>query len=177
MKSLLVAFAFLTVQLGFGQNRWLVDSSYIGFRIVNAGIQVEGTFDGLNAQINFSPKKLRKSQVTASVDAGSVETGIRIRDKHLRRPEFFNVEQYPFITLSSLDIQELETSGYLANFILELKGKKEFLTIPFTFQEMSDYAMLEGKFKINRIDYGVGKKSLLLSDSVDINIWLRITEE
>ena len=71
-----------------GQHIWIVDSSSVSFQIRNAGINVDGTFDGLEAEINFDPKKLKNSKIVASVDAASVDTGIRIRNNHLRKSDY-----------------------------------------------------------------------------------------
>jgi len=177
MKKILLIIIILMEQPGFGQSRWTVDSAYIGFQIVNAGINVKGTFNGLQSQISFNRKKLKKSGFTASVDAGSVNTGIRIRDKHLKKSEFFDIERYPVITITSIEILELEPQEFKASCVLNLKGKQESVSIPFTFQEMPEYAIMRGDFKMNRIDYQIGEKSLILSDSVAINIWLRLKEQ
>ena len=177
MKKILLIIIVLMEQPGFGQSNWTVDSAYIGFQIVNAGIDVNGTFNGLESLISFSRKKLKKSWFTASVDAGTVDTGIRIRDKHLRKSDFFDIERYPVITITSMEILEPELLEFKASCMLDLKGKQESINIPFTFQEMDDYAIMQGDFKINRIDYQIGEESLILSDSVIINIWLRLKEK
>lgn len=158
----------------FGQAKWTVDSSSVSFKITNAGIPVEGIFKGLEAQIDFNPRKLMKSQITASVDASTVDTGIRIRNNHLRKSDFFHVEAYPQITLRSREFRKQEEDQFLGIFAIDLKGKEDLVTVPFSFRDMGTYAILEGNFEIDRTDYHVGDTSLLLANNVQINIWVKV---
>lgn len=154
-----------------------MDSSAISFKINNAGIMVNGTFDGLVAEINFNPKKLKRSRITASVEAGSVDTGIRLRNKHLCRSDYFNVESYPRIRMQSLNFQKKEEGQFLGDFILSLKGKVGKVSVPISVQKEGTNNILSGDFDIDRRDYDIGGKSLLLADEVQISIWIRAREE
>ena len=161
----------------FGQGHWAVDSSAVTFKIKNAGIVVNGTFGGLEAQIDFDPNKLKKSRITASVDAGSVDTGIRIRNNHLRMPDYFYVDSFPRITMKSVNFQKRGKEQFLGDFVLCLKGSECKVSVPFSFQKESASYIFRGSFEIDRRDYGIGGKSMLLEDNVQIAIWVKAKKE
>lgn len=163
----------LITGLVFGQNQWAVDSSAISFKIRNAGIMVNGSFGGLEANIAFNPKQLKKSSITASVDAASVDTGIRLRNKHLRKPDFFDVEAFPRISIGSEVFRKKGKNLFTGDFTLSLKGKEGHVQFPFTIQIDGAYHILSGTFEIDRNDYDIGGESLLLGDSVLIAIWVK----
>lgn len=55
-------------------------------------------------------------------------------------------------------------------FKLTMKGKTKDVLVPFTFTEKGGKAMLKGTFTINRLDYGIGESSIILSDNAIIAI-------
>jgi polyisoprenoid-binding protein YceI len=170
-----VCFVLFSV-IGYGQNKFLVDSSSISFQARNAGLNVNGTFSGLEADINFSPKKLKNSSIRASVDAASVDTGIRIRNNHLRRSDYFNVEAYPRIGIESNSFRQEEKGEFLGDFTVNLKGKEGVVLIPFIFEKEGNFFVFKGSFEMDRTDYDIGGKSVLLDDIVKIDIWIRVKE-
>jgi polyisoprenoid-binding protein YceI len=173
-----IVFGLLLISnLAFGQGQWIVDSSAVTFKIKNAGIVVNGTFNGLEADIDFHPTKIKKSGITASVDAGSVDTGIRLRNKHLRKSDYFHVEVYPRITLRSMEFQKQGKDQFLGIFVLDLKGRNDKITIPFSFQKNGRYAVMSGSFEIDRTDYDLGGPSLILANNVEVHFWIKTREE
>jgi polyisoprenoid-binding protein YceI len=176
MTGLIAVVLTLIASLGYGQGKLVVDSSSVSFRIKNAGITVNGTLAGLETQLAFNPKKLKSSSIVASVDASSVDTGIRIRNNHLRKSDYLNVAAYPRITMTSTNFQKNGDGQFLGDFIIHLKGKEGKVSLPFTFQKEGAYYILRGSFEINRKDYDVGGKSLILDDRVQVNILVKAKE-
>src|SRR3970282_481140 len=119
-------------------------------------MHVNGTLAGLETQLAFNPKKLKSSSIMASVDASSVDAGIRIRNNHLRKSDYLNVAAYPRITMTSTNFQKNGDGQFLGDFIIHLKGKEGKVSLPFTFQKEGAYYILRGSFEINRKDYAVG---------------------
>ena len=73
----------------------------VNFRVLNAVLEVEGSLKVKNANIRFDPDNLREASIQVSADPFSIETGIAIRDKHLRRGDYFDANKYPEIQLTS----------------------------------------------------------------------------
>ena len=62
---------------------------------------VTGSFTKVTGSVVLNEKDITQSQVLASIDVGSVDTRVEMRDKDLRSPNFFDVEKYPTIDFRS----------------------------------------------------------------------------
>jgi polyisoprenoid-binding protein YceI len=58
-------------------------------------LRVRGTFDGVQGHLDVTEERIT-GEVT--IDAASVNTGIRLRDRHLSRDRFLDASSYPIIT-------------------------------------------------------------------------------
>ena len=149
-----------------------VKSHSITFEIENAGITVKGSLPEANIEIRFDPDHLDKSQLSATADASAISTGIRLRDKHLLGREYFYVEKYPVISLKSKSLRKIKGNKYMGTFDLTLRGKTKEVEIPFNVSKKSNDIILSGKFSIDRMEFGVGEESIILSNEVRIAIEL-----
>ena len=173
IKLVLAIFPFLF----FADNtNWKIKSSSITFNIKNAGIMTDGSFDGLEADIKFNPLKPEEGSIVASVLTKTIKTSSDLKTEHLRKPEYFDVEKFPKITLQSTKIVKTGPITYNGTFKLTLKGVTKEVTIPFNFMRLPDKTEFKGNFTINRLDYGVGSSSMTLSDNVTITITVDVTE-
>ena len=147
-----------------------VKSHKTTFKIKNAGITVDGSFSDLQADIEFDPKNIDKSSLKASVGVASINTGIKKRDKDLQMRKYFNVEKYPRIKMTSKKIKHIEKNSYKGMFDLTIKGVTKQIEIPFTYIGKESEGTFSAEFTVNRRDFGVGSKSLILSDEATVSI-------
>lgn len=141
--------------------------SKVAFKIKNAGINVNGTFDSFECVIQYNPKAHAPSAISGTIQVSAINTGIEARDKHLRKEEFFDVEKYPTITFESTQILKT-SSGFEADGNLMIKGVKKAVKIPFTYTGSDAGGVFEGTLTLNRRDYAVGGSSVTMSDEVEI---------
>jgi polyisoprenoid-binding protein YceI len=153
------------------QDSWKVDSARVVFHINNAGLTVTGSIAGVAGDIKFSKKKVGKSSFTATAKSETVRTGISLRDKHLRKADYFDVEHYPTIKITSNQVTELKDS-FEAKCSITIKDQTRDINIPFTFTQTNGKGEFKGSFSLNRLDFGLGEKSFVLSDEVRIEIWI-----
>jgi polyisoprenoid-binding protein YceI len=181
-KVILAIFVFLSFNLvsqtSLKQNQeWLVVSSSVKFKIKNAGFTVDGSFSGLNAQIIFDVNKGFGNAIEASLESKSINTGNSARDGHLKKIEYFDVNNFPEIKMKSTLFSKETDRSFKGYFKLTIKGKTKDVIVPFTCTESAAAARFEGTLKINRLDFGVGESSLILSDNVTINIEINATKK
>lgn len=162
---LLLALCF-TSQLAFSQT-FIKDKSSVSFRIKNAGFWVNGSFSNFDMQAQFNPASVNSSQLSGNLSVNSISTNNKKRDEHLLSEDYFEAEKFPNISLTSTQITKTD-NGYLWKGTLKIKETEKEVTIPFTVEEQSDHLLLKGEFAINRIDFGVGKKSWLMNQKVYI---------
>jgi polyisoprenoid-binding protein YceI len=60
-----------------------------------SGKKIEGTFTGLKATLNFDPAHLESSNLTATIDAGSLSTGNFLKTNHALSEEAMDAKKYP----------------------------------------------------------------------------------
>lgn len=147
------------------------DSSTIGFGIKNFGVTVNGSFKGLKGTIHFDPKNPADCTFNVSVESKTVNTGIDMRDNHLKKEDFFNVEAHPTLSFKSTKITSATKSGYLFVFgELKIKGVTKEVSFPFHAEPNGTGYIFTGELTINRRDFGVGGSSLSMSDKVTIHL-------
>lgn len=173
----LIGFGFFSQSVKAQNQEWIVNSSSIKFKIKNAGFNVDGTFTGLTAKIIFDESKLYGNSIDATLDSRSINTGNGTRDKHLKKTDYFDVAGFPTINMKASLFGKKTNGIYRGFFKLTMKGKTKDITVPFTFTENDKKATLKGAFTINRLDFGVGESSMILSDEATITVEVNVTKK
>ncbi len=169
-----VFFIFGNIKSLFAQKQWKVKDATVTFKIKNAGLTVDGKFGAVVASVVFDVANLSQASIEASLETKTVNTSNESRDNHLRKPEYFDATKFPKISMKSKKIAKLANGNYEGTFDLTLKGVNKEVKIPFSYTENGDTASLKGEFSINRLDFGVGKSSWILSDKAIITIILNV---
>lgn len=173
MKNTVLSFVLMFVAaFTFAQSYSPVDNgSDIAFSIKNFGLNVNGSFKGLKGKIIFNPANLSSSVFSVTVDAATINTGTAARDRHLKKEEYFDAEKYPQLSFVSGKISNSTKAGTL--FLegkITIKGVTKPVSFPFTATPKEDGYLFEGTFKLNRRDFGVGGKSLVMSDNLSVSL-------
>jgi polyisoprenoid-binding protein YceI len=164
--SLLVCCSVLVA--GAQQYSPVLEGSSISFKIKNFGFNVSGSFSGLQGEILFDPGNLGTCSFDVRIDAKSVNTGIDMRDNHLREEDYFDVKNYPNIRFVSTRVTPSNKSGILFIFgKLTIKKKTLDISFPFTATPAADGFVFSGDFKINRRNFEVGGSSTV-SDNLEV---------
>jgi polyisoprenoid-binding protein YceI len=89
---------------------WAVDPAHsrVGFAVKHMGIAtVRGTFDRFDGALRIDGG-LSRTEITASIDAASVNTNEEQRDAHLRSPDFFDADTFPEVRFESSSVRQLD---------------------------------------------------------------------
>jgi polyisoprenoid-binding protein YceI len=168
---MLAAGLFFSLVLSAQEYKPLDDSSSIGFGIKNFGVTVSGTFKGLKGGIHFEPGNLSTAAISVTVDSKTVNTGIDMRDNHLKKEDFFYVDSFPVLSFKSTRVTPSTKEGYLFLFgELRIKGVAKTISFPFQAVPNGNGYTFTGKFSINRRDFGVGGSSISMSDEVKVDL-------
>lgn len=171
MKIIIILFLFINA--GFFLNAQDYNAS-IEFSLKNAGSTVDGTLEGFEGELDFDPDNPEASTIRASVDVSTIETGINLRDKHLKVKGYFWSEKYPEITMISREIVKKNDGTFLGRFDLNIKGTTQRVEVPFTYTKLGNTAQYMGSFRIDRMDFNVGNKSLFIDREVMIKIEVKV---
>jgi polyisoprenoid-binding protein YceI len=162
--------AFVITLHAFAQVKHAVTKAAISYEIKNMGVQTNGKFNALQADIVFDKANLQASSIQATVDVNSIDSDNSIRDKHLKADDYFDAAQYPKITMKSTALKQKSGNNFVGIFNMTIKGKTKAIDVPFTYTESANVALFKGSFKINRKDFGVGGNSMVLADEATINL-------
>jgi polyisoprenoid-binding protein YceI len=137
----------------------------VTFIIKNFGVNTKGEFKGLKGTIKWDAANPANSSFNVSVDVNTINTGIDLRDNDLKKETYFNAEKYPTINFVSTTVNGDNVTGNLT-----IKGVTKEISIPFAVTPAGSGYLFEGKFSLNRKDFGVGGGSFVLSDHVDVTL-------
>src|SRR6185295_4346389 len=88
--------------------RWEIDSSHssVHFSVRHLVIaKVRGAFSRWSGTVQAPDGDFAEATVAVTVDASSIETGVADRDRHLKSPDFFDVEQFPELRFAGKRVQ------------------------------------------------------------------------
>jgi polyisoprenoid-binding protein YceI len=177
----LLAASFVGVSAFAQSNTWTIDKNHseINFEIRHMGVSnVRGSFSGITGSVIWDDKNLANSSVTATIDATTVSTNNDARDKHLKSPDFFNVDKFPTLTFKSTAVTrtgsklqvvgDLTLAGVTKSVTLDVDGP----TPPQKGMQGGLVTGFSATGTIHRTDFGFGAKfgSPILGDDVKFTI-------
>jgi len=102
--ALSAALLFSGVSAFAQSSSWVIDKNHsqVNFQVRHMGVSnVRGSISGVTGTVVWDEKDPSKSSVEATMDATTVSTNNDARDKHLKSPDFFNVEKFSTLTFKS----------------------------------------------------------------------------
>lgn len=171
----LIAFVFIALHSVVHAQIYVpVDSlSMVTFKIKNFGSTVQGSLNGLKGSIDFVTSTLSESKFDVTIEASTINTGIGMRDNHLRKSNYFDVANFPVIRFVSTEVVPADQTNK-ATITGRLTIKKITKEVSFAFRYTDEDGVLRctGEFQINRRDFDIGGKSISLED--DLNVMLDV---
>lgn len=143
----------------------------VSFVINNFGSGVDGSFKGLKGEIRFDPNKLTESTMNVTVDAVTIETGINMRNRHLRGEKYFFVDKFPIISILGTQVKSTgKPDTYNMTARVTIKGISKTFPLTFTAKPQKNGFFFEGSFTLNRRDFNIGSGSISLADVVTVRL-------
>ncbi len=175
MSRLLLCFTFLIFSFAaISQKYKPADAgSKVHFVIKNFGINTGGDLSGLKGDINLVPANVAACNFNVSVDVNTIDTDNNMRDKDLKGKSYFDAEKFSAITMVSTKINKTNKTSagwYYFTGNLTIHGVTKPIAFPFTATSRGDDYLFVGGFTINRLDFGVGSNSIILSNTVKVSL-------
>ncbi len=138
---------------------------------------VRGAFTKVTGSAKVDPADPSKDSLEATIEAGSVDTRVEMRDKDLRSPNFLEVDKYPTITFHSKQAKvagdgklqitgDLTIHGITKEVVLDVEGPSAAIKDPWGNQRIGASAST----KISRKDFGVNGLPAVVGDEITIAI-------
>lgn len=159
-----------------------IDSVHSGviFKIQHAGVSnFYGRFNKLAGSVTWDAASPEATTINATIDAASVDSNNKDRDKHLSGTDFFNAKQFPEITFKSTKLTKKGENTYELAGELSMVGKSKPVTGTLVVTGEKDAGKqfgyrvgMEATFTIKRTDFGMsyGVDKNVLGDDVTITV-------
>ena len=159
---------------------FLVDQShaFIQFRISHLGYSVVvGRFDRFSGKFSWDKENPQASVITVEVETASVDTNWAERDKHLRSPDFLDVEKFPTATFKSTGYAGDASGGKLEG-MLTLHGVTKPVTLDVTAvgEGPDPWGGYRAGFKasttLRRADFGIDYQLGPTAETMDFDLFV-----
>ncbi len=178
--------AFTTVDRN--TTSWEIDKAHssIQFTVTHFFTSVTGTFDDVEADINFDPANLEESNIDVTIPVESINTRNDRRDGHLKSDDFFNTAEWPNMRFTSNTIEQTGDNSFVARGELTIRDVTRDFDLPFELKGVMDHPMQENtkvagiaaNTQLMRSDYGVGvgdwAATAVVGDEIDITLNLEL---
>lgn len=150
--------------------------------------KVRGWFDKFDGDIQLDEQRPANTTVDVRIEAASINTRDPQRDAHLSSPDFFNVEQYPYLTFKSKRVEVLDDNHarLIGDLTIQDVTREVALDVEYTGSALSPWGTtnygFNGRTVINRKDWNLTwNKALetggvLVGDEITIDIELELVK-
>jgi polyisoprenoid-binding protein YceI len=153
------------------------DRSSIIFRVKHLGITfVYGRFNHVTGRYVSPNGGAEKAGIDIHARVAGIDTGNVIRDNHLRSPDFFHAEKYPWIRFTSVSIESLDAESFRVVGDLSFHGVTRRITVEAFHTGSREDAQggsrtgFQTIFTISRSDYGMKYMLGGIGDRVELTV-------
>jgi polyisoprenoid-binding protein YceI len=150
----------------------------IGYSIDHMGLsEMHGAFRKFEGTLDLDVADITKSSVSVSIDAASIDTGVAALDDHLRKPDFFDVQQYPKIHFKSTKVVSTGADTFKVTGDLEIHGVTRSVTLDAKIRTIASHPFMKvpaagfvATTELKRADFGITTYPDALGATVKIRI-------
>ena len=171
-KGILIA-ALVFGAAAAGAKSWEKDGdSRFEFEATFEGSPVPGRFEGFDVALQFDPEALADATLEVTVDLTAADMGDDEVNAIIADPIWFASAEHPRAVFRSERIRSSGDGAYVAEGELELKGKRDPVSVPFTWKREGDAARMQGEFSVRRSRFAVGTGEWASGDAIGLDVRL-----
>lgn len=166
--------------IGIPSGTYVMDKEhgYVTFSYSHLGLSIpQLRFRDIDASVTLDADNLENSSVSATIKSASIDSGVDRFDGHLNSDGWFNTAVHPEISFNSTSFtREGQMNGKMTG-DMTIMGITKPVTFDVTLLQAFDHPMkkapymgLEGRGKLIRSDWGLGKYAPNVGDEVTIFI-------
>ncbi|MFE2720706.1 YceI family protein [Streptomyces mirabilis] len=162
--------------------RWDIDPDHTAVRFVARHIglaEIHGRFNRFSGSL-WIAERMRDSQIEVSIEADSIDTGVQMRDNHLRSLDFLDVSAHPYLLFSGGDFVHRGGSHWEVTGVLELHGIARTVKLDTTYlglgigMEGEPRAACKAVTELHREDFTLTWQKMLTHGIAAIGTTIRI---
>lgn len=171
---------------------WIIDPAHTRVNFIAKHMMIAnvyGQFDKVTGTVEFNEEEPTRSKVDVTIEAASLLTREEKRDAHLKSPDFFDVEKYPYLYFKSKRAEKIdETRGRLIGDLTIKDATREIvLEVEYNGMAKAPWGTTSAGFtastKVNRKDWGLTWNvaletgGWLVGDDIRLNIEAEIIKQ
>ena len=171
---------------------WMIDTAHTeaNFTVRHMMISnVRGQFQKVNGTVEFDEANPANTRVDVQIEIASVSTREEKRDAHLKSPDFFDAEKYPYMTFQSkrVEVKDATHARLIGDLTIRDVTKEVALDVEYNGSAKSPWgttnAGFSAKTTLKRKDWGLNWNvaletgGWLVGDDVQISIELEIVKQ
>lgn len=133
------------------------EDSSIEFVSRQMGVPVRGAFKRFDAEVRFDPADPLRSRASITIDLDSVDAGSEEATVEIKRRPWFDVRNHPRAEFVSGSLSTLGPGRYLVTGEMTIKGRAREVSAPVSVRRGAGAWLFEGKFVLNRLQFGIGE--------------------
>lgn len=181
MKKTALILSFLVASFSsFAQ--WSIDKGHSKFAFIaeHHGLsEVDGYFKKFDGKIIAAKDDLSDAVFEITIESGSINTDLEMRDNHLKSEDMFDVEKFPVISFKSTSLTKIAGNKYKMAGNMTIKGVTKPISLDVTMNGPMAHPNPTNKIPqlgikatttIKRSDFGIGGKlaTIMVSDEISI---------
>lgn len=137
--------------------------SFANWSIRHVVGKTTGSFTGISGKLMLDPANPNSGSADVTINVYSLDSGHRERDTHLLTADFLDANKYPSMRFVSSGFRSTGKDSGVMSGQLTLHGATRSVEIPYKILGFgadpfgNQRAAFEGKFSLNRSDYGITK--------------------
>jgi polyisoprenoid-binding protein YceI len=168
------------------KTKWTVDPTHseITFKVKHLMISsVKGEFTKFSATVNALGDDFSNASMKVNIDASSIFTNEKDRDKHLKSADFFDVAQYPELLFEGTSFTKTDGENFRLTGFLTMKSIRKEVAFDVVFGGLmkDPYGNEKAGFslsgKINRKEWGLNWNAALEAGGVLVGDEVKIGAE
>jgi polyisoprenoid-binding protein YceI len=188
-----VGFAAFALSSAASASTWEIDPAHSAAQFTVRHMMVSnvrGEFGKTTGTVTLDDKDLSRSTAEATIDTTTLNTREPNRDKHLKSPDFFDIEKYPTISFKSTSFKKVGPEKYKVSGDLTIHGVTKPVVLDVESPETvskdpkgNERRGATATTTLNRKDFGltwnkpVETGGVLVGDQVTINLDLELVKK
>lgn len=181
MKKTVLVFSFLVASFA-SYAQWSIDKGHTKFAFIaeHHGLsEVDGYFKKFDGKITAAKDDLSDAVFEITIESGSINTDLEMRDNHLKSEDMFDVEKFPAISFKSTKLTKVAGNKYKMEGNMTIKGVTKPITLDVTMNgpmahpnpnNKTPQLGIKATTTIKRSDFGIGGKlaTVMVGDEISI---------
>jgi polyisoprenoid-binding protein YceI len=147
-----------------------------GHSIAFKSADPSGKFTTISGSVSYTESNPEATKMSLTIPVTSLSTGNALMNQKAMTPEWFDQAKFPNITFVSTSVKKEKGELHIYG-NMKVKGVEKKYLVVANVKKQGNKLTFSGAFPVNRISFGVGKKSETVPDIMNVSYTLPVTKK